>query len=176
MDEAVAPIVATLRRRGIDYRGVLYAGIMVTSDGPVVLEYNVRFGDPEAQVVLPRLADDPVDLLMAVATGRLLDRPRFSPDAAVCVVAAAAGDEILGLGADGQLAEPVDGVTVLHAGTTRDADGAFRVHGGRVLGLTALAPTLSAARERAYEAANRVTWPGRHLRGDIGLEPTAVLR
>jgi len=184
MDEAVAPIVATLRRRGIDYRGVLYAGIMVTPAGPVVLEYNVRFGDPEAQVVLPRLADDPLDLLMAVASGRLTASPRFSPDAAVCVVAAAAGypeapvagDRILGLDADGQLVEPVDGVTVLHAGTARGADGAFRVQGGRVLGLTALAPTLPTARERAYEAANRVTWPGRHLRGDIGLEPTAVVR
>jgi phosphoribosylamine---glycine ligase len=119
-----------------------------------------------------------------VASGRLTESPRFSSDAAVCVVAAAAGypeapvagDRILGLDADGQLVEPVDGVTVLHAGTARGADGAFRVQGGRVLGLTALAPTLPTARERAYEAANRVTWPGRHLRGDIGLEPTAVVR
>jgi phosphoribosylamine--glycine ligase len=185
MDEAVAPIVATLTRRGIDYRGVLYAGIMMTADGPVVLEYNVRFGDPEAQVVLPRLADDPVDVLMAVAEGRLIGPPRFSADAAVCVVAAAAGypespvtgDAIGGLGPDGQLAEPVEGVTVLHAGTTR-ADGVFRVDGGRVLGLTALAPSLGTARARAYEAAARVTWPGMQLRGDIAhsSEPTAVLR
>jgi phosphoribosylamine--glycine ligase len=179
MDEAVNPIVATLRRRGIDYRGVLYAGIMVTADGPVVLEYNVRFGDPEAQVVLPRLSDDPVDLLMAVAEGRLEGIPRFSSDVAVCVVAAAAGypeapvtgDAISGLGPDGQLADPVEGVTVLHAGTARASGGAFRVDGGRVLGLTALAPTLVAARRQAYEAATRVTWPGRLMRGDIALPP-----
>jgi phosphoribosylamine--glycine ligase len=183
MDEAVAPIVATLRRRGIDYRGVLYAGIMVTADGPVVLEYNVRFGDPEAQVVLCRLADDPVDLLMAVAEGRLTAPPRFSSDAAVCVVAAAAGypeapvmgDDIGGLGLDGQLADPLEGVSVLHAGTTRDGNGPFRVAGGRVLGLTAVAPTLSAARERAYAAAARVTWPGRHIRTDIALAPPPVV-
>jgi phosphoribosylamine--glycine ligase len=179
MDEAVNPIVATLRRRGIDYRGVLYAGIMVTADGPVVLEYNVRFGDPEAQVVLPRLSDDPVDLLMAVAEGRLEGTPRFSSDVAVCVVAAAAGypeapvtgDAISGLGPDGQLADPVEGVTVLHAGTARTGDGVFRVDGGRVLGLTALAPTLVAARRRAYEAATRVTWAGRLMRADIALPP-----
>ena len=186
MDEAVAPIVATLARRGIDYRGVLYAGIMITADGPFVLEYNVRFGDPEAQVVLPRLADDPLGLLMAVAEGRLAAAPRFSPDAAVCVVAAAAGypespvtgDLIGGLGPDGQLADPVEGLTVLHAGTIRDDDGAFRVGGGRVLGLTARAPTLAAARERAYEAVARVTWPGMRVRGDIALspEPTGVVR
>jgi phosphoribosylamine--glycine ligase len=185
MDEAVAPIVATLRGRGIDYRGVLYAGIMVTYCGPVVLEYNVRFGDPEAQVVLPRLDDDPVDLLMAVAEGRLTGPPRFSADPAVCVVVAAGGypespltgDVIAGLGPDGQLAEPVEGVTVLHAGTSRDHAG-FRVDGGRVLGLTAVAPSLATARERAYEAASRVSWPGMHFRRDIALptEPAAVLR
>jgi phosphoribosylamine--glycine ligase len=185
MDEAVAPIVATLRGRGIDYRGVLYAGIMVTNGGPVVLEYNVRFGDPEAQVVLPRLDDDPVDLLMAVAEGRLTGRPRFSADPAVCVVAAAGGypespvtgDVIAGLGPDGQLAEPVEGVTVLHAGTSRDQAG-FRVAGGRVLGLTAVAPSLATARERAYEAASRISWPGMHFRRDIALstEPAAALR
>jgi phosphoribosylamine---glycine ligase len=186
MDEAIAPMVATLVRRGIDYRGVLYAGIMVTADGPFVLEYNVRFGDPEAQVVLPRLAGDPVDLLMAVAEGRLGEPPSFSPEVAVCVVAAAAGypeapvvgDVIAGLGPDGQLAEPVDGVTVLHAGTARDPGGAFRVDGGRVLGLTALAPTLTEARRRAYEGAARVSWPGMHLRSDIALMPetTGVAR
>jgi phosphoribosylamine--glycine ligase len=185
MDEAVAPIVATLRGRGIDYRGVLYAGIMVTYCGPVVLEYNVRFGDPEAQVVLPRLDDDPVDLLMAVAEGRLTGPPRFSADPAVCVVVAAGGypespltgDVIAGLGPDGQLAEPVEGVTVLHAGTSRDQAG-FRVAGGRVLGLTAVAPSLATARERAYEAASRISWPGMHFRRDIALstEPAAALR
>ena len=115
MDQAVEPVVAALLRRGIDFRGVLYAGIMVTDDGPAVLEFNVRFGDPEAQVVLPRLADDPVALLRSVALGALSGPPRFSAEAAVCVVAAAAGypeapedgARIEGLGPDGQLADPV---------------------------------------------------------------------
>ena len=92
---AVEPLVAALRSRGIDYRGVLYAGLMLTPDGPKVLEYNVRFGDPETQVVLPRLADDPVELLMAVADGGLADacdgQPAFTDDAAVCVVMATEG-------------------------------------------------------------------------------------
>ena len=186
MDEAVEPVLAAMTKRGIDYRGVLYAGIMVTAAGPEVLEFNVRFGDPEAQVVLPRVAEDPFDLLMSVAEGRLAAPPRFSPEPSVCVVAAAAGypespvtgDRIVGLGPDGQLAEPLDGVTVLHAGTSSDGAGGFLVSGGRVLGFSALAPTLATARERAYEAAARVRWPGMHLRSDIALmaEPTAVLQ
>ncbi|MGH9046053.1 MAG: phosphoribosylamine--glycine ligase, partial [Acidimicrobiales bacterium] len=187
MEEAVVPVVATLRRRGIDYRGVLYAGIMVTAAGPMVLEFNVRFGDPETQVVLPRLADDPVELLTAVAHGRLEEvAPRFSSEAALCVVAVAAGypqspvfgDVIEGLAEDGQLAEPVEGVTVVHAGTTKDPSGAFRVNGGRVLGFSAIAPDLYAARRSAYEAAKRVHWPGMHFRTDIALshEPTGAAR
>jgi len=186
MDQAVEPVVAALLRRGIDFRGVLYAGIMVTDDGPAVLEFNVRFGDPEAQVVLPRLADDPVALLRSVALGALSGPPRFSAEAAVCVVAAAAGypeapedgARIEGLGPDGQLADPVHGATVLHAGTGRDRDGAFCVRGGRVLGFSALAPTLGEARTRAYAAAERVRWPGMQLRTDIGrVEPAgAVVR
>jgi len=178
MDEAVAPVVDTLARRGIDYRGVLYAGVMVTADGPVVLEFNVRFGDPETQVVLPRLADDPVELLISVAEGHLGPAPRFSPEAAVCVVAAAAGypespvlgDRIEGLGADGQLARAVEGATVLHAGTSRGEGASFHVNGGRVLGLCGVGPTLAAARERAYAAAASVSWPGMQIRHDIALD------
>jgi len=186
MDTAVEPVVAALRRRGIDYRGVLYAGIMVTAEGPAVLEFNVRFGDPETQVVLPRLADDPLDLLAAVAAGRLGEAPRFVEDAALCVVAAApgypesptTGGRIEGLGPDGQLADPLEGATVLHAGTARDAEGGFCVAGGRVLGLLGTAPTLSEARARAYAAAGRVRWPGIQIRGDIAPagEPSAVAR
>ena len=93
MATAVEPLIATLRRRGIDYRGVLYAGLMLGDDGPKVIEYNVRFGDPEAQVVLPLLSCDAAELFMAVATGSLerLPAPTFSADAAVCVVLAAPG-------------------------------------------------------------------------------------
>ncbi len=178
MDEAVEPLVAALRRRGIDYRGVLYAGLMLTADGPKVLEYNVRLGDPEAQVVLPLLEEDPMELMTAVASGGLsagrLGAGRAG--AAVCVVLAAggypeaprAGDEIEGLGPDGQLAAPVEGVTVLHAGTARpDPAGPFVTAGGRVLDVAAVGPSLAEARRRAYEAAGRISWPGVHYRTDI---------
>lgn len=180
--EAVEPVVAVLQKRGIDYRGVLYAGLMLTADGPKVLEYNVRLGDPEAQVVLARLAGDWIALFMAVAQGRLSSlgdaghRPPSSSEAAVCVVLSAEGypgtprrgDVISGLGPDGQLADPIPGVTVLHAGTRRDdPDGPFLTDGGRVLGVTALAPSLADARERAYRGARSVHWPGVQLRPDI---------
>jgi phosphoribosylamine---glycine ligase len=184
MDEAVEPTLAALVAHGIEFRGVLYAGVMVTADGPAILEFNVRFGDPESQVVLPRLADDPLGLLLEVAEGSLRGAPCFSEDAALCVVAAAPGypespllgGRISGLAPDGQLAEPIDGVTVVHAGTARD-EGGFAVAGGRVLGFTGLAPTLSGARDLAYAGARRVSWPGMHLRSDITApETTGVPR
>ena len=125
---AVEPLVAALRARGIDYRGVLYAGLMLTPEGPKVLEYNVRFGDPEAQVVLPRLADDPVEVLTAVAAGRLADLdgpPAFSDDATVCVVLACAATPAprhrgpYRRPRPTAAARPVEGVTVIHAATRR---------------------------------------------------------
>jgi phosphoribosylamine--glycine ligase len=178
VERVVVPLVAVLGRRGIDYRGVLYAGLMLTEAGPKVLEFNVRFGDPEAQVVLPRLDSDPVELLMAVAEGRLgrmADQVRFTSDAAVCVVLAAAGypgtprtgDPISGLGADGQLAAPVPGVTVYHAATARSADGGLVTAGGRVLGVGALGPDLAEARRRVYRAVEGIGWEGCQLRHDI---------
>ena len=178
MDAAVRPLVAELRRRGIDYRGVLYAGLMLTPDGPKVIEYNVRFGDPEAQVVLPLLACDAAELFLAVANGELAGAPppAFSGDAAVCVVMASqgypehprTGDTIEGLLPSGQSAARVDGATVFHAGTGRHTpDGPFHTAGGRVLGVTAVAPTLAAARERAYAAAAPIDWEGMQMRLDI---------
>jgi phosphoribosylamine--glycine ligase len=177
--EAVEPVVAVLRRRGIDYRGVLYAGMMLTAEGPAVLEYNVRFGDPEAQVVLARLADDPVALLRSVAEGRLTGAPASTPEAAVCVVLAAAGypegpetgAPLEGLGPDGQPEEVAAGVTVLHAGTARDRDGRFTVAGGRVLGVTAVAPNAEEARRRAYATVRSVAWTGCRYRSDIAAQP-----
>jgi phosphoribosylamine--glycine ligase len=170
VDEAVAPLVAVLRARGIDYRGVLYAGLMLTPDGPKVLEFNVRFGDPETQVVLPRLDTDLTGLLAEAASGALRSTPRFTDDAAVCVVMAAegypesprVGDLIAGLDEAGS----VEGVTVFHAGTGRSPDGLVTA-GGRVLGVTALGPTLGEARSRAYRAVGAVSWPGAHTRSDI---------
>ncbi|HWF15088.1 MAG TPA: phosphoribosylamine--glycine ligase [Acidimicrobiales bacterium] len=181
MDSAVLPLVEELRRRGIDYRGVLYAGLMLTPDGPKVIEYNVRFGDPEAQVVLPLLASDPAELLLAAANGTLdeVAPPAFADAAAVCVVMASAGypesprlgDTIEGLTPTGQSVASVDGTTVFHAGTGRhNASGPFHTAGGRVLGVTALAPTLKEARANAYAAAAPIEWEGMQLRHDIAAQ------
>ena len=183
MDTAVRPLVEELRRRGIEYRGVLYAGLMLTADGPKVIEYNVRFGDPEAQVVLPLLADDAAQLFLAVANGELDEArpPVFSGDAAVCVVLAApgypdsprTGGTIEGLTATGQSVAGTDGVTVFHAGTRRHGpDGPFYTAGGRVLGVTAVAPTLEQARENAYAAADPIDWEGMQMRHDIAAHVT----
>jgi phosphoribosylamine--glycine ligase len=171
MARAVEPTLAELRRRGIDYRGVLYAGLMLTPEGLKVIEYNARFGDPEAQVVLPRVASDLVTLLEQAAGGQLREEPRFVADAAVTVVCAAegyptaprTGDVIDGL----EAAAAVPGVTVYCAGVARGADGRLRTAGGRVLDVTALAPTIAQARARAYEAVARLQWPGLHVRTDI---------
>ncbi len=178
VDEAVAPLVTALRRRGIDYRGVLYAGLMLTPTGPKVLEFNVRFGDPETQVVLPRYDGNLATLLAEAAAGHLTTTPRFSPDAAVCVVLASegypesprTGDPVSGL--DGAAAAP--GVTVFHAGTRADADtGTVVTSGGRVLGVTGLGPTLEEARARAYAGVAAIDWPGEHHRTDIALRAAA---
>jgi phosphoribosylamine--glycine ligase len=181
LERAVEPTLAGLRNRGIDYRGVLYAGLMLTAEGPKVVEYNVRFGDPEAQVVLPLLASDPAELLLAVANGALdeIAPPTFADAAAVCVVLASAGypehprlgDTIEGLSPTGQSIADVAGTTVFHAGTGRhSAGGPFHTAGGRVLGVTALAPTLQEARANAYAAAAPIEWDGLQLRHDIAAQ------
>jgi phosphoribosylamine--glycine ligase len=171
MDVAVGPTLRALQRMGIDYRGVLYAGLMLTPNGPKVIEYNVRFGDPETQVVLPRLTSDLVALLASAAAGKLGAAPTFGDDAAVTVVMAAAGypseprrgDRIDGL----ERANERPGVTVYCAGVARDASGALVTAGGRVLGVTALAPDLAAARQRAYVAVGDISIAGAHWRTDI---------
>jgi phosphoribosylamine--glycine ligase len=171
VEQAVEPLVAALRRRGIDYRGVLYAGLMLTPVGPKVVEYNVRFGDPEAQVVLPRLVGDVAGLLADAAAGRLHGGVSFTDDSCVTVVLAAAGypsdprrGDVIG-GLDD--ASAVDGVMLFHAGTATDEKGRLVTAGGRVLDVTAIGPTLAVARQRAYEAAGRVHWSGVHYRHDI---------
>jgi len=179
MDVAVRPTLHALKARGIDYRGLLYAGLMLTAHGPRVIEFNVRFGDPEAQVVLPRVTSDLVELLSKAAAGDLDEAPTFSDDAAVTVVLAAegypeaprTGMAIDGLGADGQLAAPFEGVTVFHAGTTRpDPHGPFVVSGGRVLAVTGVAPSIASARALAYEGARRISFDGAQRRLDIAAE------
>jgi phosphoribosylamine--glycine ligase len=173
MDRFVEPTLAELRRRGIDYRGVLYAGLMLTEEGPKLLEYNVRFGDPETQVVLPRLdgdACDLLDLLGEAAGGRLRSEPAFVDDAAVSVVLASegypakprTGDVIEGI----EAAEAA-GATVFCAGVGRDDAGRLVTAGGRVLNVTGIAPGLDKARDQAYAAVDLIDWPGKQFRTDI---------
>ncbi len=171
--DLVQPTLDELRRRGVDYRGVLYAGLMLTDDGPKVLEFNVRFGDPEAQVVLPRLDSDLAVLLHDVAAGGLRSAPRFRDDAAVTVVCATegyphaprSGDVIEGLDA----ARAVDGVSIFCAGVAQGSGGELVTSGGRVLNVTALGATRGAARQRAYQAVGCLAWPGMVVRSDIAL-------
>ena len=191
MDQAVLPTLAELGRRGIDYRGVLYAGLMLTPQGIKVLEYNVRFGDPEAQVVLPRLRSDLADLLAAAAAGSLTDEPVYADDAAVTVVCASegypasprTGDAIAGIAA----ANAVEGVTVFCAGVAaapKGPDGAespgqdgqeLVTAGGRVLTVTGQGPDLATARERAYAGVTHIDWPGRYVRSDIAADAVASI-
>ena len=174
MDEIVEPSLHALRGLGIDYRGVLYAGCMLTASGPRLIEFNVRFGDPETQVVLPRISADLFSLLFQTASGELRDAIDVRGDASVCLVAAAegypsaplAGAEIHGL----EAADSVRGVSVLHAGTVRDCDGKIRVSGGRVLGVRAIGSSLGQARSRAYEAMSAISFDGMQVRSDIALE------
>jgi phosphoribosylamine--glycine ligase len=172
MMDVMERTAAGLREDGIDYRGVLYGGFILTDDGPKVLEFNARFGDPETQVVLPRLEGDLVDILMATAEGWLEDvEVSWRDDWAVCVVMAsggypgdyAKGKRIAGV----DRASDLEGVTVYHAGT-RYVDGAFVNNGGRVLNVTALGEDFASARDRAYEAVALISWDGAFYRTDIG--------
>ncbi len=169
--DVFVPIVDALRQDGAPYRGVLYAGLMLTAAGPKVLEFNCRFGDPETQVLLPRLDVDVLDLMEAVVDGRLADIDiRWKRDAAVCVVMTAAGypgqyetgKVIHGL----EDAESIGGVHVFHAGT-KMLEHLVLTAGGRVLAVTALAPTIAEAQRRAYEAVGRIHFDGAHYRNDI---------
>lgn len=173
----IEPTLAELRRRGIDFRGVLYPSFILTADGPKLLEYNVRFGDPDSQVVLVRLTSDLVELLVAAADGDLstVPVPTFSDDVAVLVVAASegypgaprTGDVIEGI----DQAAALDGVTVLCAGVATDDDGRLVTAGGRVLDLVGIGPDAATARARAYAAVDVITWPGEHHRTDIAIPP-----
>jgi phosphoribosylamine--glycine ligase len=169
----IEPTLAELRQRGIDYRGVLYAGLMLTADGPKLIEYNVRFGDPDSQVVLLRMTSDLAELLAAAADGDLttVAPPTFADEAAVLVVAASegypvaprTGDPIEGI----EAASAADGVTVLGAGVGRSPEGALVTAGGRVLNVVGTGPDAATARDRAYAALGQVSWPGEHHRTDI---------
>ncbi|NOZ02287.1 MAG: phosphoribosylamine--glycine ligase [Deltaproteobacteria bacterium] len=172
LDSIIRPTLAELARRGSPYKGVLYAGLMITSEGPKVLEFNCRFGDPETQPVLYRLRGDLFSAMSACADGTLSDVDLgFDPRPAVCVVLAAenypgkprVGDVIEGLGN----AARIPHVQVFHAGTVLDDDDRAVTSGGRVLGVTAAGDTVREARDRAYKVASLIHWPGMHYRKDI---------
>jgi phosphoribosylamine--glycine ligase len=165
------PVIAGMRAEGAEYKGVLYCGLMMTARGPMVLEFNCRFGDPETQPILMRLESDLVDALEASIQGRVSEGDfKWSSDAAVCVVMASggypgafeAGKNIAGLDQAGA----VEGVKVFHAGTSK-LDGEFYTTGGRVLGVTARAADLGTAVQRAYEACGKISFEGAHYRRDI---------
>jgi phosphoribosylamine---glycine ligase len=169
--EVLEPTARGLVAEGRPFRGLLYAGLMLTARGPKVLEFNCRFGDPETQALLARLDDDLGALLHAVAIGRPVERVRFSARAAVCVVMASAGypgPYPTGIPIDGlDAAARLDGVTVFHAGTRRDGDRIVTA-GGRVLGVTAVGDDVEQARGRAYRAVESIQFEGAHFRRDIG--------
>ena len=172
MERLIRPVVAGMAAEGRPFQGVLYAGIMLTPDGPKIYEFNCRFGDPECQVLMARLQSDLLPALLATADG-VLDHfdLRWTNDAALCVVMAAQGypgeplkgTQIRGL--DRAAAQP--GVTVFHAGTKRDGH-RILANGGRVLGITAIGPTVAAAQARAYQAVDQIDWPEGFCRRDIG--------
>ncbi len=171
--EIVEPTLAGARADRLDFRGILFIGLMLTDAGPQVLEYNVRFGDPEAQAILVRLQSDLAEIFNAVARGQLgATRVAWSDEASACVVLAArgypaqpeTGAQIAGLAAAAQQS----GVQLFHAATRRDADGTWRTDGGRVLGVTATAATLEHALAHCYSTARLISWDGMHYRRDIG--------
>ena len=173
MERVIRPALAEMARRGTPFRGILFAGLMLTEEGPKLIEFNVRFGDPECQALLLRLQSDLLPALLAARDGELAQFDlRWHATASIAVVMAAAGypeaprggSVISGL----DRAAVVPGVTVFHAGTTADADGTLRAAGGRVLTVCASSVSLAAARAAAYAAVDAIDWPDGFCRRDIG--------
>ena len=172
MDEIIRPTVAGMKKRGTPFKGVLYAGLMITAAGLKLIEYNARFGDPETQVLLPRLKSDLLAALVATVDGVLNTFDlRWRDDVALTVVMAAngypdapeKGSEIGGLSKAGEMPD----VIVFHAGTVAK-DGRILANGGRVLNVTAMGRTVAEAQKRAYAAIGKIDWPGGFCRSDIG--------
>lgn len=174
VEEVLQPSASALVKRGIHFRGILYAGVILTTGGPKVLEYNVRFGDPETQAVLPRLSSDLLEAMLAVAEGRLSGlKLDWSDQPCVTLVMASGGypgDYEKGFVISGlEEAAAMDGVAVFHAGTRLDGDGRVVTAGGRVLNVSGWGRDFAAARERAYAAAARISFEGAYYRKDIAL-------
>jgi phosphoribosylamine---glycine ligase len=173
MEKIILPTVTGMKADGTPYKGVLYAGLMLTDEGPKLIEYNCRFGDPECQVLMTRLMSDLVPALIAACDGELKDFDlRWFDEAALTVVMAANGypgayekGSVIG-GLD--KAEKIAGALIFHAGTATNEDGDIIATGGRVLNVTANASTIAEAQERAYKAVDRIDWPGGFCRRDIG--------
>ena len=174
MEEIFLPTIRAMREEGCPFRGCLYFGLMITEDGPKVIEYNCRFGDPETQVVLPLLKSDLLTVMRAVTDGTLKDTPvEFDTGAACCVILASGGyPEHYEKGKTITVTDPealsAPGVIVYHAGDQLKEDGTLVTSGGRVLGITKRADTLKEAVEGAYAAAKGVTFEGAFCRRDIG--------
>jgi phosphoribosylamine--glycine ligase len=169
----IRPTLRGCVSEGMPYRGILFLGLMMTTDGPRLLEYNVRFGDPETQSILVRLETDLLEICEAMLDGKLADLEiKWRPGSSACVVLAAGGypakpivgDVITGL----EHAAALDDVNIFHAGSSMSASGEVLTAGGRVLGVTAVGTDLTAALSRAYEAVSYVSWPGMQFRRDIG--------
>ena len=182
MERIFLPTVKAMQEMGRPFKGCLYFGLMLTPDGPKVIEYNCRFGDPETQVVLPLLESDLLKVMTACTEGTLADTEvRFSDGAAACVILASGGypvayekgKPISGL-VDGQLPDE-ENVTVYHSGTAITEDGQLVTNGGRVLGVTATGPRLTNALSHAYEAAEKISFEKLHKRSDIGLRALKAL-
>jgi len=180
MTHIARPVIAAMKAEGAEYKGILYCGIMMTARGPMVLEFNCRFGDPETQPILMRLESDLLEAMEAAVAGRASDGDfRWSPEPAVCVVMASggypgafeAGKPITGI----EEADRMYGVKVFHAGTSR-RDGAYYSSGGRVLGVTARGQGLPEAVENAYDAVMKIRFEGMHYRKDIAARGLKHLR
>ncbi len=179
IDETIIrPTLRGFTKEGIDYRGTLYIGLMLTPEGPKVLEFNVRFGDPECQVLLPLCETDPVELLYACATRTLKPAEVKLKDAAsiIIVLAAKGYPEAYPKGDVIQFPDTLpDDVHIIHAGTKRLENGDIVTSGGRVLGVVAVAPTLEEAKDKAYAVADQIDWPNKYLRRDIAWREFARL-
>lgn len=169
--QILQPFLKGVQADGLYFRGIIYAGIMVTTEGPKLLEFNVRFGDPETQAVLRRLESDLIDVLCAVADERLAEVTlQWSAEPAVCIVMAAGGypgDYAKGKVISGIAEAEATGAVVFHAGTKAGEDGAILTNGGRVLGVTATGKDIRQAVDRAYDAVHKITWEGVQYRSDI---------
>ncbi len=178
-EKVIKPILKGMAKEGMPFKGILYAGLMITEEGPKVLEFNVRFGDPEAQAILRRLEDNLVDVALSVVEGKLVGELHWRPETSICVVLASKGypgkyekgKVITGI----EEAEKIPTVVVFHAGTAVK-DGKLVTNGGRVLNVTALGKDIVEARERVYEAVERIHFDGMHYRTDIGLKAVKRLK